>query len=1380
MKYLKFYFILFFIVLFSIQQSSAITIIVEDINKKYNLAKNRVNCMHQDSIGFLWFGMANGLYKFDMNSFTKFDLEENKFFGFPESDVRAILEYKAGLFLIGTYNKGLLLFNSTTEKYDTLSLELPFEMCKLSVNYLCKDKKGIIWIGSNIGLMQVERDAKNGFKLLNIFNSDNTKITTNDIVQIKESPDGKIWFLTITDIGFYNYKNNILETVESRKANSAFIFIDPQTILKSCFETGLDIFNTEKLMIQHIEIGNEAEYDQARYIFKDHNSNIWLSISNVGLLFIESIDAINNSTLISNKDNNYSNLTSNVIYSINESNDGTIWLCTEEGITMMKTKPDLFHSQTIKSSLSPELNLGVRSLLNCGNGYICTGTISGGLHIYNTNNENIRHIPLIKQNGVIGKNIQAIITDFRGDLWIGTEGEGVIRASLKEFPYNNSIPIINYRRHPAPFPEKALPNDYVMGILEDHRKNIWIGTWEGLCLIDSAELRKTNQSKAQINIYLNDPSDQYSISNNIIMSLYQDREGTIWAGTQKGLNKIIKTNKGYKFKNNFININGENLTEKKILVMLEDKKGNFWFSTQDGGICRLNRATGIYEKFDYNNGFHDYIVNSIIEDSHGILWMGTNNGICKLNPKDFSFSFFNTEDGLISNDFFFNSCCRSKNQLFFGCNKGICFFSPDKIGQDTFKQNLVFTDFKLFNKSILINSEDSPLNQHISTTNQISLKHDQNYIILEFAALNYKQHNDLLYECKLVGLETNWNKLYRERKITYTNLKPGHYTFKVKAYNTGHKNNANEISLDITVKPPLWKTTWAYITYTLFIFFLVIKTYKYFINEEKKKHSLAIERINAKRIHEMDLMKLQFYTNISHELRTPLTLISAPLDSLADNNFEHSKCAHYYKIIQKNVHRLKSLINQLLDLRKLEEGFSKLEFKRGDIVEFIRKNIIGFENYAEKRKLHFTFQTEHEQVFAYFDFDKMEKILFNLLSNAFKYTPDYGTISLKLNVYKENDPESDIIGKHIKMIISDSGVGIPKDDISKIFDPFEQVCTNKPIGSTGIGIGLSLTKQLIELLHGKISVQSTVNKGSVFTVILPVLNSLPIDYAEVKERKHDKDEKTNILETEITKTKTKTKPKGSKPLLLIVEDNNDLRAFLIGELEENYNIIEADNGLVGYNEAVKKIPDLIVSDVVMERMNGIELCQKLKNDERTSHIPIILLTARHSEDAIQDGYEIGADDYITKPFNVSILKTRIANLIYQRRTLRKLFSKKLDFDFSEIVTGKLDSQFLKKLNTLIEKNLDNPDFGPVSLASDMAMSKMQLYRKTSALTNQTVYNYIRTKRMHKAAQLLLTTDNRISEIAVQVGYTEPSNFTKCFSQEFNQTPSNFIKAHRNN
>jgi signal transduction histidine kinase/ligand-binding sensor domain-containing protein/DNA-binding response OmpR family regulator len=1383
------YFVLwsvFSFTIFNLSAGSTNTIVIQNFNEKYGLNEGRVNCMcmFQDSKGFLWFGMANGLYKFDLNTLTHFNLQKNKINGFPESDVRAIIEYAPGLLLVGTYNKGLLIYNTVTERFDSVCFNSSFNFSKSYVRCLHLDRTGAIWVGTFNGLFRIKYLGKqtNKFELVNRFDHSNVNLVGSEFVSIMESKNGIVWFLTMSDIGCFNTSTKKIKIFPTWGANSSFTFIDDKRILIGCFATGLKIFNIETSRCENIRIKGLTEKSQIRYVHKDSQANIWLSISNVGLMLLGPDLENPQITLISNKDPKYSDLNSNVIYRIGESRDGALWICNEEGINMLYLKKNFFQSYSCNIfDHNTELAIGIRSLLNSENGFIWTGTIGGGLKQFDLASRKFTDVSLVYEGKEIGKNIQAIMRDHQGNLWLGTEGEGVIKFMPEKISGYTRGRTMVYRIYPVSFPARGLLNDYVMYLLEDRHNNIWIGTWHGLSLIESSELEKPDQSKAIIKNFLNNPSDKFSISNNIVMSLFEDKAGDIWAGTQEGLNRIIKTSKGYKFEHNYKNNDGILLSEKKILVSYQNKKGTLWFSTQDGGIDWLNTKTGIFEEYNSDNGFQDNIITSISEDSFGNLWLGSNNGLCRFDPLGRSFNNYTIEDGLVSNDFLFASTCKVGNNLYFGGNRSLTVFDPKEIMPSTFKPNLVFTGFRLFNKPVNINTKGSPLKEHISFVKSLTLNYNQNFITLAFAALNYNQQKEIQYSCMMEGLETSWNNLGKETKITYTNLVPGRYMFRVKAYNSNDSNNASHISLEILVKPPFWKTLWAYMVYLVLITFALIRIYVFFLNKEKRKNSLALERMNAKRIHEMDLMRLQFFTNISHEFRTPLTLLSAPLESLIQEKPDPAKAQSYYQLMLKNVQRLTRLINQLLDLRKIEEGYLKMEWKQGDIIEFVQKTVNSFQNYAEKRNIYFTFQSGRSQLFTFFDADKLDKVLFNLLSNAFKYTPDYGSVSLKMNEIEPGlMPYPGLKERYLEIKLSDSGIGIPKDAIEKIFNPFQQVNRNKPIGSAATGIGLSLTKELVDLHQGFITVESEINAGSTFTVYLPVYKNNPQKDNLASNNNENPDglvneEAPGSVEQE---KNLQLRSSTSKPLVLIVDDSSDLRTFLSDELGESYRIIEAANGQDGLDQAITKIPDLVVSDIMMDKMDGVELCGKLKLDERTSHIPIILLTARHSEDIKLNSYEIGADDYITKPFSTNLLIFRIKNLIEQRRKLRTLFGKGINFDPSTIATNKIDSQFVEKLIQDIEKNMENPDFDPSMLASNMAMSRMQLYRKVAALTNQTVYNLIRTVRLNKAAQLLITTDMQIAEIAFSVGYNEPSNFTKNFIRQFNQTPSQFVRSNR--
>lgn len=1377
--------VLWCMVIMELPLNAGNNIVIQDINEKYGLGKKKVNCMFQDHKGFVWFGMVNGLYKFDQCNFSFLSSGKYGVNGFPESDVSAITEIKPGLLLIGTVDKGLWVYDTELMKtYDVYS-DTSVNFSKLNIKCLYKDKSGIIWIGTYKGIYRIKFVGKSPdkIKVQVIAGTCCNDCAVADIVSIKESESGIIWFATMGSIGYYNPATNENRVYYLYNSISSFEFLDQERILIGCYGDGLKILDTKAFVVRNLNIDGIASKSFILYVYRDQVSNIWLSIYNQGLYFIGPDPEKPNLTFISNKDSRYSGLGSNNIFQINRSDDGTLWACTEAGISTILLSENYFQFTPCNISGKNQItSVGIRSLINSDNDFLWAGTVGGGLKKFNLTTRKFENVNLNHQGSVIGDFIQTMMLDSRGELWIGTGGEGIIRFNPDKKKQYLGGTILNYRRFPKAFPVSSLLNDFIMCFLEDKHKNIWIGTWYGLSLIDSSEAVKSDKSQIVIRNFINNPGDDKSLSHNTIMSLLEDKHGNVWIGTKGGLNKVIKTSGGYRFQHNFKNKNGELLTQKSILCTYQSKKGKFWFSTQGGGLYLFDpdKDEYQYQEFGSDNVFFENIITSIVENSDGSLWLGSNNGLCCLDQDNYTFKIYTTQDGLYSNDFLFSSNCKANHDFYFGGNSGLIMFNPNDIKKHSVKLNLTFTEFRLFNQPVYPDTKGSPLKKHISNLNNITLKHNQNFLTIHFASINYKHQSEVHYAYRLEGLETGWNYLKRENWATYTNLSPGRYVFKVKAFSSNNFANTSEISLRITITPPFWKTTGAYIFYLILFLVSLIQIYRFFLKKEKHRNALNLERLNAKRIHEIDLMKLQFLTNVSHEFRTPLTLISAPVETLIKEKPEPEKALPYYQLIMRNVQRLTKLIDQLLDFRKIEEGHLKMVWESGDIIEFTRKTFNTFKYYAEKRNIEFNFRSESLDLFTFFDSDKLDKVLFNLFSNAFKYTNNNGSISIQLAEKNCNEiPLEGLTDKFLEIKITDSGIGIPKEYIDKIFKPFQQVDTNKPIGSKATGIGLALTKEFVDMHKGVILVNSESGKGSTFTVYLPVYKNNPAGETETNStplpQNHAPEEFTFFAFGE---GNTVAKAEEHKPLILVIEDNSDMRSFVINELQKSFQVLAADNGKEGLSLAIETVPDLVVSDIMMEKMDGIELCRQLKTDERTSHIPVILLTAHHADDVKLVGYETGADDYITKPFNVSLLISRIKNLIGQRRKLSKLFKKGYTRNQETVSHNKIDSQFLNRINSLIEVNIDKPEYDPEMLSSDMCMSKMQLYRKIAALTNETVYNYMKAIRLNKAADLLLTTDMQISEVSTSVGYTEPTNFTRSFTKQFNQTPTQF-RANRN-
>jgi signal transduction histidine kinase/DNA-binding response OmpR family regulator len=730
-------------------------------------------------------------------------------------------------------------------------------------------------------------------------------------------------------------------------------------------------------------------------------------------------------------------------------------------------------------------------------------------------------------------------------------------------------------------------------------------------------------------------------------------------------------------------------------------------------------------------------------------------------------------DGLQGNEFFERSFYKSRatGQMFFGGNNGITAFFPDSIRDNAFIPPVVITDFKLFYQSVPIGKKDSPLQRHVSEMKHLELLYSQNVITFEFAALNYVIPEKNQYAYIMEGFDKTWNYVGTEHKATYTNLDPGNYVFRVKASNNDGDWNEEGTTISIYIHPPFWVTGWAFALYAVVIAFTFYYIYRSIVAREKLKSQTAIERLEEKRTHEMDLMKIRFFTNVSHEFRTPITLILGPLQRLMQSGIKDTQTINYYALMHRNAQRLLRMVNQLLDFRKLETGHMKLEAMHGDVVMFV-KTIAGAFNYnAAQRNINYTFQSSVDSLQLWFDPDKLDKILYNIISNAFKYTEDDGAIDVSLQVKTENGQEYAQIG------VKDNGAGIPNELLKKIFTLFYQVEGSK----SGTGIGLALAKEMVELHHGKIEVESEAGKGSHFKILLP-LGKDHLRSAQIVERDIDMEEKITAIELApsiIVEAHDTPVGASDKPIILVIDDDGDIRQYLRDILLLSYHVIEAINSETGFDAAVKEIPDLIISDVMMPGIDGFKFCAMIKGDERVNHVPVILLTAKGAEESKIEGFETGADDFITKPFSDALLLARVKNLILSRKKLKELFGKTTGAQLAgEQALNSIDKKFIEKAIQIVEAHLANTNFDSHAFAHEIGMSRAQLYRKFSAITNQSVSDFIKNIRLKKAADMLVKESKSIAETAYAVGFSERTNFTRTFVKHFGVTPSQYVAAHK--
>jgi len=702
-----------------------------------------------------------------------------------------------------------------------------------------------------------------------------------------------------------------------------------------------------------------------------------------------------------------------------------------------------------------------------------------------------------------------------------------------------------------------------------------------------------------------------------------------------------------------------------------------------------------------------------------------------------------------------------------------------------YKPPILITDFQIFNKSVSVDP-DSPLQTSITLTDEISLPYDQNIFSFQFAALDYNSSQSIKYAYKLEGFDKDWISSGARRYAAYTNLSAGVYNFKVKATNSDGIWNDSTKTVTIIINPPWWKTGWAYSLYLLIIFFGLIAIRRFELNRTKLRNELKMREFESQKLREIENMKSRFFANLSHEFRTPLMLIKGPLEQLKDGQIKGDPQS-YYDLIYRNTENLHTLIDQLLELTQLEAEAIPIKARYENLITLLRGIFYSFKSAAEQKNISLDFISNDTSVCAWVDRDKLEKIINNLLSNAVKFTPDGGIISLTVKCIKSGSDD------FAEIKIADTGIGIPEDNLNRIFDRFYQVDDSSGRAYGGSGIGLSLVKELVDLHKWEIDIKSEVAKGTTFILSIPLSDSYLSDKQKIKEGTNSKNISSTQTKDVDNQNSGKTlndlvdnknladdeniysdESKIKIPSILVVEDSSDVREYIFSLLQNEYKIIQAENAEAGIKKASELMPDLILSDIMMPGMDGIEFCKQIKTNFQTSHIPVILLTAKVSRQDKIEGLETGADDYVTKPFNFQELSVRIKNLLDQRKRLKDKFSKEIKIQPEAVTANSVDKDFLERALNAAEKNLYNLDFDQETFAKEMFLSRSQLHRKMIAITGQAPGEFVRIFRLKKAAQLLLEKKLSVTQIALEVGFNSPSHFTKAFQQYFSCLPSEFI------
>ena len=1300
----------------------------KNFNTNNGLSQNSVRTIMQDSLGFMWFGTKDGLNRFDGTTFKLFKfspdgiLSDNVFNRIIQDvDNNIWLSTDEGVYIYDQYNEHFHLFNRKTNDNDSVSGV---------VTDMVADEDGGIW-------MSVEGKGVFHYNQTNdVLDFYSTPIVEDGIKMVCLYPDNNkgIWV--------FPYSSFIIHIDKAKKEVTQFnLEDDPELLL----ETG-----------------------EVLDVYSDHNNVLLLATSQKGLVAINTINKTHK--IILEKDDNGQQL---FVRTIERVDPNTLWIGTESGIYLLNTNSNnitnLRHNPAIPNSISDN---AIYNIYKDRDGGVWVGSYFGGVDYYSNINNNFElFYPVLNEKSLKGKRVREFCDAPGGDIWIGTEDGGLNLFN----PKNNTF-------LPLPQPLTKLYNN-IHTLFQDGIY-LWISTY-------SKGLNRYNTITGELVTYTNS-DNPHSISHNSTFAICKDRQGLLWIGTLSGVNiydkekdqfdrieevkgtsiqDIFEDSSGFIWISTFLDgifrYNPSNGTWKvfqhnsselgslpynKPTSMFEDSKRRLWVTTQGGGFGLFDYDTETFTTYNASRGLNNDVVYQIQEDFEGRLWLSTNQGLVRFDPDKEFFVNFTVDNGLKINQFNYKSSFKdSSGNIYFGSLDGFIRFNPGRFLSTNLKSESLFTDIFVNNRRLSPSAQNSILKQSIMFTDEIQLPHNQNSVSLQYAILDYSglSKNNVYY--KLEGFDEEWIKSTNGQPLIYSNLKPGKYNILL---GSGEYGNNEPIitnkTLSIIIRPPYWLTGWAYLLYTLIIIVSLFLLLRYLDHRVRLKRRNEMREFEQLKERELYRSKINFFTNVAHEIRTPLTLIKAPLDHVLMKESFSDNMRDNLQIMQKNTDRLLDLTNQLLDFRKTESDSYLLNLETQNVTELIKESQLRFTPLAKQKGIEFEFFLPDTDMLVQIDKDAFLKMLSNLLNNGIKYCERY----LRVYAYIQDDINN------FHLFTENDGELIPQEYKQEIFKPFVQFDVDEIRKGTGTGIGLALTNSLAQLHNGSLSLENDASVNR-FHLMLPV--GIITQEEKIIEKTENNDLNLNNNANEINTGVT----------VLLVDDDKELLQFEKKILSDHYNILIAENGIEALEVLKQSNVNIIVSDIMMPKMDGLELMEKVKSEIEFSHIPFILLTAKVTNQSKVEGYELGADAYIDKPFSVDVLLARIENLLQSREKLRKSFLNNPFTGATTIALTKLDNEFIKKLNTLVQENISESDFNVENMAEHFNMSRASFYRKVKGVLDLTPNEYIRVERLKKAALLLREEDFKVNEVCYMVGFNSPSYFTKCFQQHFNILPKEF-------
>lgn len=1340
-NYIRYYVMWLFLHLF-LTTTSAEEYYFRNLNSNQGLSSNSVNAIYRDSKGFLWIGTNLGLNRYDGYQIKLFKRDPTNEKSIANNYIYSITEDADSLLWIES-RAGYSVFSSQQEcfynDYTLLLRERGIETKRVRRFIRGRSLSAYILENHSVAIYDHEKKQTIGVK------------TDEENHFIAGSIDSKryLWLLNKQSVLFrVNAETGEIidrfDYLSNRPIYHVLIFIDSRN--------NLWIAYNDRFLIQYNTMTNQwHEFPNklfSLYSIRDiaqNGTNVCIGTDHGGLYVID-VNSFSIET-ITKSDKEYS-LSDNTINSLHSDADGVLWMGTfKYGLDCYHSSLNSFYTYKInESNLLNDINCFAED----AHGNLWIGTNDNGLYKKEKDKSIYTKIHYSQHSYEKG-TIVSLFADSKGRMWIGTFMDGLYCYSNNRF--------LHYTEEEGK--SESIDNS-VWCIEEDAHKNIWAGTLnKGIFRFIDSENRFVRSECAQEPI------------SSTIECIYK-KGNELWFGTSKGIQVLSDTDKKLKHFS-FTNIEDKTSEKNFINQIVQDRKGYYWICTQ-GGLAVLDARMEHYHFFTAKEGIEQDLIYMAIVDKQNNIWVSTSKGLYRVQVLDYGnlsdikvrISKYGKDDGLQDNIFNAKAGLLTKdNRVIFGGVNGYNIFNPSEIVRKEKVERLLFTDLYINNHRVTIGNQMADrvlLNQSLCETTHITLKYDENNIRMEFSALDLLYPQKYKYEYKLEGVDTEWQSTHGTIPYaSYTDLETGKYTLQVRAIDLSGVGYVQNIGIGIRVMPPFWLSWQAYLLYGIVIAIVLFYIIKNIILRATLKYKIQQQQLEKKHLEEINAMKINFFTNLSHELRTPVSLIMLPIENLLAQE-KNWAIKNNLNMVLRNAKRLLFIVNQLLDFRKLEVGEISYNPVIGNLVSFVKDTTAVFSDMSQNKNIKLSFTGNVQELYTQFDPTKMERILFNLLSNAFKFTPNEGEILVSVRYDKEEHLP-------IKIEVTDTGIGINEEDQRNIFQPFYQVESNGRVANIGTGIGLSVIHDFVRLHQGEISVKSKVGKGSTFTIVLPQLQG------EEQFKSLSATEET--VQTEVVKSSASLAFSPKENTILIVDDNDDFRFYLVENLRSRYNVIEAANGKIGYEKACKHTPDVIVSDVMMPVTNGLELCALLKAEKSTRQIPIILLTASISDLHKIEALELGIDSFLTKPFNVEVLKAQIVNLIKRQRTEKSSIAGQPDEAIaSEVELSSLDDKLMKKVISITNENLSDSSFGIEQLSKTIGISSVYLNKKISGLTGKTSSEFVRSIRVKRGAALLSKTQLSISEIAYEVGYTEPKYFSKYFKEEYGILPSEYRRNYK--